>query len=69
MVMREPEGCFDKSSNIYCRFVSSVETSCYFSFEQGNVVDSDEKHCIFSFNGVLNVKGEQSNCMVDAFGV
>ena len=59
MVMREPEGCFDKSSNIYCRFVSSVETACYFSFEYGNVVDSDKKHCLFSFNGgVLNVKGE-----------
>ena len=69
MVMRELEDCFDKSSNIYCRFVSSVETACDFSFEQGNEVDSDEKHCLFSFNGVLNVKGEQSNCMVDAFGV
>ncbi len=29
----------------------------------------DQKHCIFSFNGVLNVKGDQSNCMVDAFDV
>ena len=31
------------------------------------MVDSDEKHCLFSFNGVLNVKGEQSNYMVNAF--